>query len=1493
MSFDSATLAEALTRLELRELPLLRWGLVDGALSESEVFETLSSLGSRISPEEVHAKLLEHRLIFEVPTFDGSGQVRYRTRMAESVRLMKLLRQTFRSEASWQGRELVADFHLVHRPRVRPRRDHSSADLVHEASKFLTPVGLAALARIIPDSVSAFQIRSTSTVLRSLANSEDGGVMISAGTGAGKTIAFYAPALAHVAEEITRDSSAAVKVLAIYPRGELLKDQFSNLARLTWAIGHLKGGRPIRIGCWFTPTPSAPEYVDGKAWAECGTSPGRIHPFLTCPGVDCGADLVWPKKDLDAGRERLVCADSCGVELDDRFVALTRRSLTANPPDVMLTTTESLNRQIADANQRRTFGLGSRGPSLVLLDEVHTYEGTQGAQTAMLMRRVRRLIPSGANVTYVGLSATLENATEFLSNFVHVPEPLVELVQPVGSIDDSSEMEEVGAEYLVALRHNPSEPTSVLSATIQAAMLVARVLDGRAISPYDPDPPNSSGLYGQRTFIFTDKLDVNNRLYWDLLDAEGWWEPGRPNPRHKPLSLGHLRSRDQTFVRSASQEPAADRDADGQWWWLPESLGHLQNEGQLRVSRTSSQDAGVADDSDVIVATASLEVGYDDERVGAVIQHKAPNDAARFIQRRGRAGRRMEMRPWTIVMLSDWGRDRLAWESPERLFDPELTRRTLPLRNRHVLKMQAVYAMLDWLSEQVSNVPAPPLRAVAPSTWADLAGPAGLVAAKQDAVSSRRRRQEAIADLLRRILLDGPERDHLRSYLRKGLGLSAGDAGERELDAIFWSPPRNLLTAVIPTALRRLETQWAGEVPAEGDSGVKFRRPLPEFVVGNLFGSLLLPETEIVPDPDSPDDVEFLPTVRTLSEFLPGNVTRHFGHRTMERRHWVPLPLVPRGGGLTEVEVDVLGTYNAVPIGRIHDASTGAIVDLYQPTRVELAAPPRDLQDASTVRPDWQVDIEPLGESIDMAMGGSWADLISEMRGFLLEQGSGVSVRRYATTASGQVGTNFPLQSLTVEFSDGQPTDGRAVGLGFEFETNGIELIVQCPDDWEPSPRERADWIRHHFESNPELPPSLNVFDRRTLISGALVSAGRSVAPISSASEEDLADGIQSALEDLGKFKAGNHDVWLDTAGVVQSARDALTAGLSTPDDSWRLWRRRRFAGTVAACVVSAGAREHPELDVEDLVIDVVSASDETGRAQVWITEQTAGGNGQIDLLIRSAKEDTRQFRKRMSAELAPRGAETSGQQVTQLLNLMLDDDRASDLSGAVQGAWGDGHSAVSTAFRELREYAASAGMASGRDAWSIVGGRLLGPGTTTPHLQLARLLDESRFALEARSRVLLQIAETAAVLATDPEITARIASTSSTVAARVQVINRLLWDHSVESNFGDDSFNRFGLLPPLDRHAVRGVLADRNSELQISGDLPDDLDRIRGTLRREGEVVLDFGPDTALHARGLLLEMQQSPVEGDFIFTYPVVTGIDNSEPDHLRITVTIPEVL
>ena len=178
------------------------------------------------------------------------------------------------------------------------------------------------------------------------------------------------------------------------------------------------------------------------------------------------------------------------------------------PPDILFTTTEMLNRNMGDSRYCHVFGVDTANrPQLVLLDEVHTYEGVHGAQVALLLRRWKHAV--GGRLHFTGLSATLKDADNFFADLVGLPQPLVEEIKPL-----PNELVQEGMEHLLALRGDPVSATSLLSTTIQAAMLLGRILDPLQSSP-------SGGIYGRRVFIFTDDLDVTNRLYHNLLDAEG------------------------------------------------------------------------------------------------------------------------------------------------------------------------------------------------------------------------------------------------------------------------------------------------------------------------------------------------------------------------------------------------------------------------------------------------------------------------------------------------------------------------------------------------------------------------------------------------------------------------------------------------------------------------------------------------------------------------------------------------------------------------------------------------------------------------------------------------------------------------------------------------------------------------------------------------------------------------------------------------------------
>src|SRR2546421_228688 len=80
----------------------------------------------------------------------------------------------------------------------------------------------------------SFEVRSAA---RLVSEPADGGTIVTAGTGSGKTLAFYLPALVRIGESMGPDFW--VKTLAVYPRIELLKDQFGEAYRIARALDGL------------------------------------------------------------------------------------------------------------------------------------------------------------------------------------------------------------------------------------------------------------------------------------------------------------------------------------------------------------------------------------------------------------------------------------------------------------------------------------------------------------------------------------------------------------------------------------------------------------------------------------------------------------------------------------------------------------------------------------------------------------------------------------------------------------------------------------------------------------------------------------------------------------------------------------------------------------------------------------------------------------------------------------------------------------------------------------------------------------------------------------------------------------------------------------------------------------------------------------------------------------------------------------------------------
>jgi ATP-dependent helicase YprA (DUF1998 family) len=85
-----------------------------------------------------------------------------------------------------------------------------------------------------------------------------------------------------------------------------------------------------------------------------------------------------------------------------------KRRIMSNPPDILLTNYIMLELILTRPEERRTLVNAAQGLRFLVLDELHTYRGRQGADVSMLVRRVRTTL-NATNLQCVGTSATISS----------------------------------------------------------------------------------------------------------------------------------------------------------------------------------------------------------------------------------------------------------------------------------------------------------------------------------------------------------------------------------------------------------------------------------------------------------------------------------------------------------------------------------------------------------------------------------------------------------------------------------------------------------------------------------------------------------------------------------------------------------------------------------------------------------------------------------------------------------------------------------------------------------------------------------------------------------------------------------------------------------------------------------------------------------------------------------------------------------------------------
>lgn len=276
--------------------------------------------------------------------------------------------------------------------------------------------------------------------------------VLTTGTGSGKTEAFFVPVIDHVLRA-KRRGITGTKAIFLYPMNALANDQAKRLAEIITTYPELAG---------------------------------------VTAGIYTGQNVKIRTK---------VSADSL---ITDRDV------LRSDPPDILLTNYKMLDQLLLRKTDSKIWELSAKSLQYLVLDEFHTYDGAQGTDVAMLIRRLGialksywsdddfspadRARPLGI-VTPVATSATLGDKGD--------PGEILEFAETV--FGEAFEEDSVITESRMSIEEWLGEPAPVIARTDKKAIenVVNKSLElseGREIAEFvfsemfEPETENSINI---------------------------------------------------------------------------------------------------------------------------------------------------------------------------------------------------------------------------------------------------------------------------------------------------------------------------------------------------------------------------------------------------------------------------------------------------------------------------------------------------------------------------------------------------------------------------------------------------------------------------------------------------------------------------------------------------------------------------------------------------------------------------------------------------------------------------------------------------------------------------------------------------------------------------------------------------------------------------------------------------------------------------------------
>ncbi len=503
------------------------------------------------------------------------------------------------------------------------------------------------------------------------------------------------------------------------PQGVL--ERFTPATR-AWFTGAFLTPTAAQVGAWDTVSSGSNALVvaptgSGKTLAAFLWSLDRLasQPLPETPTKRCRVVYISPLKALAVDVERNLRSPLAGIrqaavrlELPEPDItvgirsgdtsAADRRLFAVRPPDILITTPESLFLLLTSKSRESL-----RGVQTVILDEVHAVAGTKrGAHLALSLERLDALLERPAQ--RIGLSATvrpLEEVARFLGGArdVTVVAPTPEKTITVEVVVPIEDMSSLG------------EPTGEFAGSAAGGERRA------SIWPHVEERIVDLVESHRSTIVFANSRRLAERLCARLNEvaserAEAAAEPAdRADHDHDP-------DHDDNDDRGAGPRAATSADATARPRTPAQvmaaagasrgattvEIARAHHGSVSRDQRSGIEEALKAGRLPAVVATSSLELGIDMGAVDLVVQVESPPSVASGLQRVGRAGHQVGAISRGVIFPKYRGDLVQTAVVAESMMAGRIESLRYPRNPLDVLAQQvvAMTAMEDWTVEELA-----------------------------------------------------------------------------------------------------------------------------------------------------------------------------------------------------------------------------------------------------------------------------------------------------------------------------------------------------------------------------------------------------------------------------------------------------------------------------------------------------------------------------------------------------------------------------------------------------------------------------------------------------------------------------------------------------------------------------------------------------------------------------------------------------------------------